>query len=169
VISLNQPLEGVNEMGNLAEEMHCAAYAFLCPINRNETLREHGFCDLPYEQREKILFEHPEWLLNHYFDNSPEGRKISIEDQEDIYIFLMSHPNGSQIRIAFLCPVNRDFTRRELGYSDRELLEHHQSLILHYARSGGAKANAEERKVNLAPRKVKKSFFQVFLEKFKKK
>lgn len=131
--------------GNLAEEMHCAAFAFLCPVNRNETLKEHGYSDWDYADKENILFSNPQWLLDHYFKYSELGAKISIEEQEKIAVFLRTHPNGRQISLSFLCPVNRHSVRVEYGYTDKDLLDHYQTLILHYASSGGAKKNAEER------------------------
>jgi len=143
---------GVNEMGNLAEEMHHAAFAFLDPVNRNETLKEHACSFYKYEDKEKILFEHPEWLLDHYFRYSGVDAELGEEEQKKMSDFLLKNSSGKQITLSFLCPVNRNSTRCELGYDDSDLLYHYQSLILHFVSSGGAEANAEERK-NLMQKK----------------
>jgi hypothetical protein len=132
-------------MGNLSEEIRFAAYAFLCPINRNETLKEHELSHLSYKEKEEVLFSHPEWLLDHYFKYSGEGEKLDKDEQKKLYFYLMNNSNGNQITLAFLCPVNRDSTRREFNYSDEDLLHHYNSLLLHYiSQSDGAKKHAEE-------------------------
>ncbi len=100
--------------------------ALLCPINRNETMREHNCSELE-------LLEHPEWLLAHYY----KYVEVSDSEKEEIRVFLETR-GGKQITKAFLCPINRNGTREVHHLSDEDLRYKYSLLIIHYKKHGGA-------------------------------
>jgi len=97
------------------------------------------------------LFDHPEWLLEHYF-----SRVFVEDDEKKIISSFLETRNGRQILESFLCPVNRHCTRLEYKCSDDDFVKgnNHDFLIKHYALNGGAEAFAKKREEFLESNKV---------------
>ena len=136
----------MNKLGSCVKHL---VFAFLCTKNRSMTMLEHS-CN------EWGLFDHPEWLLEHYFLNS--GVVLDQEEKDSIFNFIESR-NGRQILESFLCPVNRHCTRLEYNCSDEDFVKdrNHDLLIRHYASNGGAEAFAIKREKFLEKSKVIKT------------
>jgi hypothetical protein len=95
---------------------------------------------------EHDLFEHPEWLLEHYFNNSG----IQLEERErNLLREHLKNRLGEQTAQAFLCPVNRSMTMEEYKCPPESFLEgkNYDHLLRHYAENGGAEKFAELREI----------------------
>ena len=127
----------VNVSSIISTRVHIM-FAFLCPKNYAMTMFE-------YKCNEWDLFQHHEWLLDHYFKHS--GVSIDDAEKREILDFLKTR-DGEQIKEAFLCPINRDATRKQHDCNDDYFLKDHNYnlLIRHYIEKGGAEAFAGKRK-----------------------